>query len=416
MKSIYYFTCSLMILFSSVSFAETSTCVDKAQVKDVMKDFDFYGSAQWDLCNDKNRLTQVSKALILLKGLKLQNATGPFSQNILKEQPYDFFKKRVSKIVFEASCDDSTTTAYVIHEQKQIIHICPREQEVIDTAATLVHEARHLDGYRHVDCKRGLYSLQPGNGACDSSYELKGSYAINVDFYLKVASTSSVSPALRQFAKSNTLYYLTERFNALPGDLKDGLFLTNMDNQVSFFDGTSNPAIKTLKTGAIQFLNGNAHPDIADQPKGIDLATTENYGCLLGSVKMVCYSLRDTSDTFTLNWKQIRPLSIYAVSTDRGHLQMTITDKQDRIADLPQDFEDLKRMRESDFNLKPNRAKILKIQQRRPYTFGGAYEVALKQDGKVFLKEGAGLTPVLTDQRFKNIVGPVVWSPTLEAL
>lgn len=51
---------------------------------------------------------------------------------------------------------------------------------------TVIHEARHTAGYRHIPCTQGTYQGSSVQG-CDTSYSYGGSHAIEMEYYANVA-------------------------------------------------------------------------------------------------------------------------------------------------------------------------------------------------------------------------------------
>lgn len=51
---------------------------------------------------------------------------------------------------------------------------------------TVVHEARHTAGYRHVGCSQGPYQGVSMSG-CDTNYQYAGSHAIEMEYYARVS-------------------------------------------------------------------------------------------------------------------------------------------------------------------------------------------------------------------------------------
>ncbi|WP_413574653.1 hypothetical protein ACLVWU_10525 [Bdellovibrio sp. HCB290] len=409
MRPLSTFLCAFVLSLSLNTWAQSSDCVDKTQADIVLKDFKFYGDQQYlKLCDSNDVATQTIKSLIFLKDLKLNKAAKGYRMGIAGARPYDYVKKRVSIFILENQCDRGTG-AFVRLDEKRTVHLCPGQMDAFWRASLVIHEARHLDddGHAHTECRRGTFALNPGNQSCDLSYDDQGAYAVMTEFYSQIANTEAVNPAIRKLGKSLFMNFVIERFNFLPGDLKDGAFLTDLNNRISFFEG-SNRKITEIPSDSIV---------VNERPATIlGAATSKDLTCITSATKFKCIDPFDAKKVFTMQWSQIRPHSMFESFNSRGELTITITDHQGRSAELPTDFENLKDMRESDFAFKSNKKGVLKVQSYMPYIYRGTYSLTLRKDGSVLIKNGALVTPIPGNQKYKDIEGPVVWSPTLQAL
>lgn len=436
----------ILLLFVTLSFSlsvkSAENCLDKPKLKETFKEFLFYGSSgAYNFCNEADLGTKVIRTLQFIKEVHFeQSGKGIFNQNILPERVYSYFKKRVQKIVLEDACPSPLWFAYVRPQAyDKTIHICPHffNASVFERAGFLMHEARHFDGYDHVNCIRGQYKRIANNIACDSSYAEKGSYAVSVEFNIKISQDVEMSPVLRNEARVKASLDLVGRFNILPGDLKDGAFLTDEKNMLSFFDGVSSKNISQLLPNQVFVSNDYLSPYIIDKnfskfieltwglsPSGtrtdddksssqfIDIAAGENYVCYLFDRDVRCYSLLNGSGA-RVAFSQIKPISIYShTGTGGQRLLVVITDRDGHEIILPSRFEDLKNLRESQMSLKPNTANILKVQDWQ----GDSKKIVVTQDGRLFFLEREKWTPLFPKKNFSNVVAPVVWSQSLHAL
>ena len=404
-----------LVLMTSFAKAQAADCFDKKQADKIRQDFKFSGNIKVDLCDPNNSLTQAFKALTVLSSLELTEAPkGLFTQNILNEAPYKYFKRRVSKIVFEYSCPD-VYFAYIQDNETQIMHVCPNftQGSLLTQVSAMVHEARHLDDdrYSHVKCDRGQFRYSQER-YCDPSYPYKGSYAIQADFHQRLAKNKSLHPALLQESRSTLLGLLTQRFNRLPGDLKDGAYLTNSDHVVSFFDGTSNQKVRTLSPGEIQYISPFTSETILKREGMLALATSLNYYCGLYQKGLACSDMQSEKKKNIL-FSKVVPLSLFARNDKNGtSISLAFTDNAGRIAILPETFQELSKMEESDFKFRPNTGNILKAQSWQD----NSKDIVITQDQRLFFLKDKAWTPLLPQQKFINVIAPAVWSPSLEAL
>jgi hypothetical protein len=72
----------------------------------------------------------------------------------------------------------------------KIIRLCiiNGRMPVSQLATVIVHEARHMDGYKHVKCTHGLYKSF-SFPECDVSFEEQGSHAYAMSYLLRLHNT-----------------------------------------------------------------------------------------------------------------------------------------------------------------------------------------------------------------------------------
>ncbi|QLY26589.1 hypothetical protein [Bdellovibrio sp. KM01] len=174
---------------------------------------------------------------------KMPNGKIPsnFQTLISKEGGINFLKKRIKKIQIETAddsdCEESTAARVFFSEADQgIMHLCPsmKKSTPNQAAGFLVHEARHIDGFVHVDCTHGI--LESTEGACDNTYQEQGSYGISLGFQFQVYMTTK-NEAVKQESRSNIVLGALNNFNKAPlGLQKGGIFLDD-DNILAFYQG-----------------------------------------------------------------------------------------------------------------------------------------------------------------------------------
>ncbi len=66
---------------------------------------------------------------------------------------------------------------------------------------TVVHEARHTAGFRHIGCNQGPYQGSSVSG-CDSSYSYGGSHAVEMEYYARVSvQGTNFHPVYKKMAR-----------------------------------------------------------------------------------------------------------------------------------------------------------------------------------------------------------------------
>lgn len=103
---------------------------------------------------------------------------------------------------------------------------------------TIIHEARHTEGYTHTQCQHGPYKDTSVSG-CDSSIEGKGSHAIEMEYYARVVTQGeNFHPVYQAMARLMLVARSNFVFNTNPLILKDAL-LARTDKGLSLFkDGS----------------------------------------------------------------------------------------------------------------------------------------------------------------------------------
>lgn len=220
-----------------------------------------------DLCDENDVTYKLADALILTQQIQ-DEANGPVPNSesvVAKEGAFNFFKTRIEKIVIEdqaipgGACTAEGVVAYVRSGGGKRTFICANMfvlSNAFTNSATLVHESRHVEGYRHAHCAHGTLKGQDlsTSGGCDTDYPSQGSYGIETGYKLDVMKLTK-DDVLKQQARGEAVNDLINRFNELPWDLKSGVLAMSRDYNIfkrheplnlSFFDGQSAVSIKTL--------------------------------------------------------------------------------------------------------------------------------------------------------------------------
>jgi len=244
---------SLLFTLLSLPLAEAlplnaSACLSRERVAEVNRDFTFVSNIEaekvsdFDLCDQELLITKVYRAILFLKDLPpLTIQRDRFDQGILEGTPYEFFKKRVKAIRLEPDsnpdCHGGDSAAFVKPGRDHVMHVCAASQpgELLWIATTLIHEARHVDGYPHKSfCSHGRLQGNPG---CDDRYDYRGAYSAEVEFNVRLSRTEALPPEIRHQARGLAVMTLLENINETPFGVRPGFVLQDVDGNVSFFDG-----------------------------------------------------------------------------------------------------------------------------------------------------------------------------------
>ena len=81
---------------------------------------------------------------------------------------------------------------------------------------TVIHEARHTEGYRHYACSHGPYGASSTPG-CDTSYSQGGSHAVEMEYYARVVlDAKNLHPVYKSMARLMALGRTNFVFNETP--------------------------------------------------------------------------------------------------------------------------------------------------------------------------------------------------------
>lgn len=333
------FFLTLTVSFSA--FAQSRDCLPEADIAQLRKDFifklntaDVQSPLEMESCNSTSVTYKLLEALIFLKNLPaLSSRVDDFNSNTIDVSPYEFLRKRTQFIFLEDpnsknyhQCKSAGTMAWAERGSPNVMHVCPYVQLLpkLMISGMFIHESRHLDSekFAHVPCMQGPLT---GQFACDRSYEEKGAYAVETEFFIRVARTESLPQQLRDQARNYAQEELTYRFMKMPFDIKLGTLLVGKDSSLSFYDGkTIYPILDNPVRGDIVSLRTNTPVyfdkwtgDVLSYIGGSTWADTEgpmaqifrefpietrnavldmNYGgtaCFLFVDKMICKELED---------------------------------------------------------------------------------------------------------------------------
>ncbi|QDK44979.1 hypothetical protein DOM22_07280 [Bdellovibrio sp. ZAP7] len=344
------------ILLGSPAFAARRSCIEKQALDKVLTSFMFVQNddkespvkrySEKDAC-DTGDFRGVVDAILFMKNLpSFKNTPEKFKSLISEQGPSKFLKTRIENIVLETDsnhvCADGAG-AYVNQSEHdtKIMHVCPAlvsdQSTPLMAAAGLLHEARHIDGFEHIDCDHGEF-FGTVYSACDNTYEEQGSYGVGTAFHLYVY-LGTKNEALRDEARANAAIELVRRFNKTPLGIKQGALVQSNDKKISFYDGTKvsllvelrlDVAASTVKRGFPYFFfkNGQvAKYDFTSDWPMVEGPLVETYNklsedemadvrditvgsvyCILLSKRVTCYG-NNGSSGFRLY--QMNPVNFY---------------------------------------------------------------------------------------------------------
>lgn len=442
---------TLFLLLLALPSAHADDCLDPARVQSQFRDVFRISSndplLKLDFCDKTNVVHNIASSFFLLNDLpRLSAVSDAYDQGILGDSLPDYFRQRVQTIHFEHSCDEFTV-AFV--SGSPVMHVCPYAANLtaLGNADTLLHEARHLDParYRHVDCTDGR------SRSCDPSYAYRGSYAVSAEFNVKVARTESLSPAMRQEARSEAIFFFLNTFNEMPLGLRSGVKLQAEDGGIFFYDGKKLEKLFSVDPGAVtierlnqtlvftpgqplplrhtygtnwrepsQFFRGKLRADMGENPGELvdvyyNMIAGQAHACYLFADSVRCSVGSAPARVFRL--AGFKPLSILyganALSPDEA--RPYIADTEGFLYPLPYDDASLENWQEGDFKKSGESLNL------KGLGYFGGQQLGLTLDGRAVLRNAQKQTStappgIPAQMRFQRVVGTSYYSSTLETL
>lgn len=245
MKTLSFLAVAITFLSFSQAHA-ADACLDQRVMDSVKEKVTLVGDnwETFDPCNASSNTYKMWETLSLIKQMTFANGRiniGPLNQDILPTDFWGYFSGRVSYMVNEAECRDGIVAFVFGGLNDRVVHLCPLfyepSQNVYDRVETILHEARHFEGFRHVTCNRGPRLGK--DGACDNNIQEKGSYAVTVESFAKMALLADGVPApMRAMLKNSSVTY-DEAFNEpiLPEGFQSTYILSKDKQSAYMFDG-----------------------------------------------------------------------------------------------------------------------------------------------------------------------------------
>ncbi len=232
----------------ATSIAEGATdpnCFPRSRVAEAFeRDFEVVlGGHRYQHCDLDNFPYLTAKAILMIRDLSSSEFDGSsiFVEGIIRTTPLDFLNSRIKKIYLghpgDRVCDGSLDGHHDARE-RDAIRVCPssaKDRSAFHVASVIMHEAKHFDGNPHVSCNRRKF--MGSSEACDESTRSYGAYATEIEFAIGALRTSVLNDSEKSDVRERTRDSLRWRFNALPGDLKEGAALVLNSGELAFYDG-----------------------------------------------------------------------------------------------------------------------------------------------------------------------------------
>ncbi|RZA04239.1 MAG: hypothetical protein EOP11_15530, partial [Proteobacteria bacterium] len=236
----------LILSLAATSFAgeinEAPGCVPAVEARAYQKQFQLKSAnfGPWELCREESDGKKVLSAIHTLVAGEFTEGSSPLIARVSEETDFDYLAQRARRIQKNGCSGDETVVACVrTGEHTLRLQHAFFEIPAVNRVATLLHEARHVDGYPHVTCEAG--PLGGSEGGCDPDVKYRGSYAVELGYYARVAlNGKNFHPAFKALARSSAVALMEQNFVRNPAPPKERLaFLDLSDGHLQLFDGTN---------------------------------------------------------------------------------------------------------------------------------------------------------------------------------
>ncbi|RYZ95373.1 MAG: hypothetical protein EOP11_25010, partial [Proteobacteria bacterium] len=239
-------TLLLTILLAAASFAEeiseTPGCVPAIEATAYQKQFQlkFANFGPWDLCSEASDTKKVLSALHTIRAAEFSDEASPLITRVSDETDFDYLAHRARRIQKNGCAGDETVVACVRPGEHTLRLQAPFFAiPAVNRVATLLHEARHVDGFPHVTCEAG--PLSGSDGGCDPNLKYHGAYAVELSYYARVAlNGKNFHPAYKALARSSAVALMEQNFVRNPAPSRERLALLDFaDGHLRLFDGAN---------------------------------------------------------------------------------------------------------------------------------------------------------------------------------
>lgn len=240
---------ALIALFFSATTAAASTlpvfdsefsCTDAATANRYVNEFqiDLVSFGGMDLCNSAVDTKKLFNDLHLVEHGEFNGAaTNVFIQNFIPTDGYYPWLREQTHGV-QRGDDIPWATAYNSGGYFTMQDGWAK-LSTLGRVGTIIHEARHTEGYYHTICEHGPYKDSRVSG-CDESVTSAGSHGVEMEYYARVVlQGANFHPVYQSMARLMLLARSNFVFNESPMAEKDVLLVRTADGLTRFQDGQS---------------------------------------------------------------------------------------------------------------------------------------------------------------------------------
>ncbi len=213
---------------------EKFSCVSALDADRYVKDFgvDVNSFGGRELCDSKVEFKKLMNDFNLIEKGSFTQGTNVFIKEFVPATQYYSWMKSQTQGV-ERGNDVPYATAYNSGGYFTMQDGWAK-LSTLGRVGTVIHEARHTAGYRHVPCNQGTYqgSNLPG---CDSSYSYGGSHAIEMEYYGRVSVLgTNFHPVYKKMARLMAIGRSNIFFNTPIIQKKEAVMALSLDRKKSF--------------------------------------------------------------------------------------------------------------------------------------------------------------------------------------
>ena len=227
-----------LVFLSTVSWAQD--CISQSEMQEIAQDFkQFKNLASQEFCYDNSETANLLASIMFMRKTAfspdMKNSTDELFSGRFASSWYKYFTERISDINIPRNC--AKGVAAYVYGFGSTMYVCPMlltaNYTALDRASVFMHEARHMDGYRHITCRTGPCAGL--SGACDNKISDEGSYAVTVETYAQIAKYAvDLHPALKAYSMSSAATYADETFET-PVRVNKSPILLLMNVEGQFF-------------------------------------------------------------------------------------------------------------------------------------------------------------------------------------
>lgn len=211
-------------------------CIDASKARGYVSDFqiDLDSFGGMELCDGRVDTKKLFNDLQLVEqGHFSGNRRNLFIRNIIPTTQYFSWLKEQTAGVRRGH-DLPTATAYNSYGYFTMQDGWAK-LSTLGRVGTIIHEARHTEGYSHTQCRQGPYK-DAALAGCDTSIAQTGSHGVEMEYYSRVVlQGDNFHPVYKQMARLMNLGRANFVFNTLPMEKREGLVAV-ADNQVVVVD------------------------------------------------------------------------------------------------------------------------------------------------------------------------------------
>jgi hypothetical protein len=239
---------AVVALFSVSAFAQGTLpvrdsdfgCISQAKADQYLRDFsvDTASFGGVELCNPQVDTKKLLNDLRLLEEGRFGNAV---PNNLIRgfipaDQYYNWMKAQTRGI--ERGQDVPYATAYNSGGYFTMQDGWA-ELSTLGRVGTVVHEARHTQGYYHISCTQGPY-IGTGVAGCDRDYQYGGSHAIEMEYYARVSvAGENFHPIYKKMARLMAMGRSNFVFNQTPLQQKETLMILTVSGRAYLLNNGS---------------------------------------------------------------------------------------------------------------------------------------------------------------------------------